>query len=213
MPTLVSPGVSVSVIDESMYAPAGQGTVPLILISTAQDKTDPSTGNTAIGTTSANAGKPFLITSQRELITTFGEPSFKSLQGTQIHADERNEYGLLSAYSYLGIANRAYVVRSNVDLDQLEAQSTVPQLNPANGTYWLDLANTDWGLFTANTTSGAWDKLTPTVLTDKPGASGGNVAANGDPVTTYGKDLDYVLVASTTPAKLYQKVLYDLYCE
>ena len=206
MPTLVSPGVSVSVIDESMYAPAGQGTVPLILISTAQDKTDPSTGNTAIGTTSANAGKPFLITSQRELITTFGEPSFKSLQGTQIHADERNEYGLLSAYSYLGIANRAYVVRSNVDLDQLEAQSTVPQLNPANGTYWLDLANTDWGLFTANTTSSSWDKLTPTVLTDKPGASGGNVAANGDPVTTYGKDLDYVLVASTTPAKLYQKV-------
>ena len=62
MPTLVSPGVSVSVVDESMYAPAGQGTVPLIVIASAQDKTDPSTGNTAIGTTSANAAKPFLVT-------------------------------------------------------------------------------------------------------------------------------------------------------
>ena len=60
MPTLVSPGVSVSVIDESMYASAGQGTVPLVVVATAQDKTDPSTGNTAVGTTSANAGVPFL---------------------------------------------------------------------------------------------------------------------------------------------------------
>ena len=116
MPTLVSPGVSVSVVDESMYAPAGQGTVPLVVIATAQDKTDPSTGATAVGTTSANAGKPFLVTSQRELVTTFGEPSFKSIQGTQIHGDERNEYGLLSTYSYLGISNRAYVVRADVDL-------------------------------------------------------------------------------------------------
>jgi hypothetical protein len=60
MPTLVSPGVSVSVIDESMYASAGQGTVPLVVVATAQDKTDPSTGNTAVGTTSANVGKQLL---------------------------------------------------------------------------------------------------------------------------------------------------------
>lgn len=206
MPTLVSPGVSVSVVDESMYAPAGQGTVPLVVIASAQDKVDPSTGNTAIGTTSANAGKPFLVTSQRELVTTFGEPSFKSLQGTQIHGDERNEYGLLSTYSYLGIANRAYVIRADVDLDELEASSTVPQLAPANGTYWLDTASTDWGLFQANTTSSAWEKLTPVVLTETPGAAGGNVDAQGKPVTNYGKDLDYVIVASASPAALYQKV-------
>lgn len=206
MPTLVSPGVSVSVVDESMYAPAGQGTVPLVVIASAQDKTDPSTGNTAVGTTSANAAKPFLVTSQRELVTTFGEPSFKSLQGTQIHGDERNEYGLLSTYSYLGISNRAYVIRADVDLDELEAQSTVPQLAPANGTYWLDTASTDWGLFQANTTSSAWEKLKPTVLTEKAGAAGGNVDSLGKPVTNYGKDLDYVMVASASPAALYQKV-------
>ncbi len=98
MPTLVSPGVSVSVSDESMYSPAGQGTVPLVVVATGQDKIDPSTSNTAIGTTSATAGTPYLITSQRELITTFGEPKFHSLQGTQLHGDERNEYGLLSTY-------------------------------------------------------------------------------------------------------------------
>ena len=206
MPTLVSPGVSVSVIDESMYASAGQGTVPLVVVATAQDKTDPSTGNTAVGTTSANVGKPFLVTSQRELVTTFGEPSFKSLQGTMLHGDERNEYGLLSTYSYLGISNRAYVVRADVDLDELEGSSNAPKLRPANGTYWLDTTNTDWGLFTANTSSSSWDKMTPATLLDKPGTAGGQVASNGDPVSSYGQDLDYALVASTSPARLYQKV-------
>ena len=93
MPTLVSPGVSVSVTDESMYAPAGQGTVPLVVVATAENKTDPSTSSIAIGTTSANAGKPYLVTSQRELVTTFGEPKFQSLSGVQLNGDERNEYG------------------------------------------------------------------------------------------------------------------------
>ena len=206
MPTLVSPGVSVSVTDESMYSPAGQGTVPLVVVATGQDKIDPSTSNTAIGTTSATAGTPYLITSQRELITTFGEPKFHSLQGTQLHGDERNEYGLLSTYSFLGISNRAYVVRADVNLTELEASSSAPKLTPANGTYWLDTTNTDWGVFTANTTSSTWDKLNPTVLTDTPGASGGNVASNGDPVSSYGAAKDYALVASTSPARLYQKV-------
>jgi len=205
MPTLVSPGVSVSVIDESMYASAGQGTVPLVVVATAQDKTDPSTGNTAVGTTSANAGVPFLITSQRELVTTFGEPSFKSLQGTMLHGDERNEYGLLSTYSYLGISNRSYVVRANIDLDQLEGSTNAPKLAPADGTYWLDTTNTDWGLFTANITSGTWDKLTPTVLLDEPGAAGSKVDGQGRP-TGFGATGDYALVASTSPAVLYQHI-------
>ena len=41
MATLVSPGVSVSVTDESFYAAAGAGTVPLIVIATGQDKSGP----------------------------------------------------------------------------------------------------------------------------------------------------------------------------
>ena len=37
MATLVSPGVAVSVIDESFYGTAGAGTVPLIVCATGQD--------------------------------------------------------------------------------------------------------------------------------------------------------------------------------
>ena len=209
MPTLTSAGVSVSVIDESMYAPAGQGTVPLVVLATKQDKTDPSSSNVAVGTTAANAAKPYLITSQRELVTTFGEPAFQSLSGTQIHGDERNEYGLLSTYSYLGIANRAYVVRANIDLDEVKASSTAPALTPANGTYWLDTTNTDFGLFQANTTAGAWEKLTPAVLMDKPGANGGNVSSSGTgakPISSYGNNGDFAIVGSATPIRAYQKI-------
>ena len=65
MATLVSPGVSVTTVDESFYAPAGAGSVPLIVIATAQDKTAPDGSGTAAFTTSANANKLKLITSQR----------------------------------------------------------------------------------------------------------------------------------------------------
>jgi hypothetical protein len=146
MATLVSPGVSVSVTDESFYAPAGTGTVPLIVIATAQDKSTPDGSGTAAYTTAATAGKVQLITSQRDLLTNFGNPIFKTSGGTPLHGHEQNEYGLMAAYSFLGIANRAYVLRANIDLDQLTARATAPSATAANGAYWLDTANTVWGL-------------------------------------------------------------------
>ena len=76
MATLVSPGVSVSVIDESFYGSAGTGTVPLIVVATGANKTHVSGSGFASGTTSANVKKPQLMTSQRELIQTFGTPYF-----------------------------------------------------------------------------------------------------------------------------------------
>ena len=39
---LISPGVEVTVIDESFYTPAEPGTVPLIIVATAQDKSNAS---------------------------------------------------------------------------------------------------------------------------------------------------------------------------
>ena len=45
MPDLVSPGVSVTVTDESFYAGAAQGTVPLFVVASASNKADPSTTN------------------------------------------------------------------------------------------------------------------------------------------------------------------------
>ena len=113
---IVSPGVQVSVIDESFYTPAEPGTVPMIFVATAQDKTSSTGTGTASGTTAANAGKVFLMTSQRELAETFGDPVFKTdTSNNPIHGGETNEFGLQAAYSYLGVANRAYVVRAGVD--------------------------------------------------------------------------------------------------
>jgi len=75
---LVSPGVEVTVTNESAYVPSDPGTVPLILVATAQDKLQASGSGTAAGTTAANAGKVQLLTSQLELATTYGTPNFYS---------------------------------------------------------------------------------------------------------------------------------------
>ena len=91
---LISPGVEVTVIDESNYAPSAAGTVAAIVIATAQDKTSGTGSGTATGTTSANAGETFLIGSQRELTATFGNPTFyNTTAGTPINGYELNEYG------------------------------------------------------------------------------------------------------------------------
>ena len=146
MATLVSPGVSISVSDESFYAAAGAGSVPLIVIASAQDKKAPDGTSTAAYTTSATAGKLYQITSQRELLQNFGNPVFKTSGATPLHGNEQNEYGLMAAYSFLGIANRAYVLRADIDLNELDASSSAPTKNPANGAYWLDTSLTSWGL-------------------------------------------------------------------
>ena len=74
---LTSPGVEVSVIDESFYTPAEPGTTPLIVVATGQDKANAAGTGTASGTLKANVLKAFKITSQRELTETFGVPFFE----------------------------------------------------------------------------------------------------------------------------------------
>ena len=91
---LISPGVEVTVIDESNYTPSTAGTVAAIVIATAENKTSGTGTGTASGTTSTNAGKTFLIGSQRELTATFGNPTFyNTTAGTPINGYELNEYG------------------------------------------------------------------------------------------------------------------------
>ena len=119
---LISPGVQVTIIDESQYTPSAGGSIAYVLVATAQDKAQPS-GAVATGTTLANADKILTITSQRDLVTYYGNPTFQTdASGTPINADERNEYGLLPGYSALGVSNQMYIQRANVDLDQLEAE-------------------------------------------------------------------------------------------
>ena len=47
---LISPGVEVQVIDESFYTPAEPGTVPLIVVATAENKINGAGTGTASGT-------------------------------------------------------------------------------------------------------------------------------------------------------------------
>ena len=144
---LVSPGVQVSVIDESFYTPAEPGTTPMIFVVSATGKKNAAGDGTAQGTTKANAGKPFLLTSQRDLADTFGDPIFKTdSNNNPVHAGELNEYGLQAAYSYLGISNRAWVTRADIDLNELVGTATAPADNPAAGAYWFDTSTTKFGI-------------------------------------------------------------------
>ena len=155
---LVSPGVQVTVTDESFFSSAGPGTVPLIIITTAQDKLTPDGTGTAVGTTADNADKLFLMASQRELLQTFGDPNFNEIGGTAQNGYPLNEFGLLAAYSYLGAANRAYIVRADIDLSELDPTSVAPTAAPANDTYWLDTDSTVSGLF-RRSQIGTWEEV------------------------------------------------------
>lgn len=154
MATLVSPGVDVTIVDESAYASPGAGTIPLIVVATAQDKIDPTgteTGGIAKYTKAVNAGLVVPVTSQRELTQFFGDPKFALTEGA-----ETSEYGLLAAYSYLGQGAQAYVVRANIDLSALTSSETAPT-GPANGNQiWLDTNGSSYGVHAWNATSGAW---------------------------------------------------------
>lgn len=191
---LISPGVEVTVIDESQYIPSAVNTVPYFVVATAQNKVSSDGVTVAAGTTAANANKTYLITSQRELAATYGVPFFyNTTTGTPINGYELNEYGLLAAYSALGVTNRAYVQRVDVDLTELTASLSRPVGAPADGTYWLDATVSTWGLFEWNQTTAAFTNKTPIVVTSTAEVED---AAGGDytPLSTVGNIGDYAVV-------------------
>ena len=202
---LSSPGVQVSVIDESFYTPAEPGTVPLIVVATAENKSNGGGTGIAPGTQVANDGTVYLLTSQKDLADTFGDPVFKTdSNNNPIHAGEQNEYGLQAAYSLLGVSNRAFVVRANVDLDQLNASAEAPSANPANGTYWLDTQNTAFGIFEWNDAPASaggqmFVKKTPIVITDT------NKIDGDVPKNSVGAIGDYAVDATQTPVSIFNK--------
>jgi len=116
MPTLISPGVSVTVTDESFYVPASAPTVPMIIIATAENKLQPNGISAAIGTQEHDVIRT--VTSLTQSSQLYGIPKFlQTVSGEAQHGDARNEYGLLALNQFLGIGNRAYVVRANVNLN------------------------------------------------------------------------------------------------
>ena len=158
---LVSPGQQITISDESQYVPGAVGSVPLVILATEQDKLSQS-GTLASGTIAANAGKLQVFTSQRDIASALGLPDFKlSAAGTPLHGDERNEYGLLAAYSSLGIANKVYAIRADIDTSQLAATSIRPAGNVPTGTNWLDTVSTDFGVTEWNATRSEFVKVKP----------------------------------------------------
>jgi len=198
MASLISPGVSVTIIDQSQYTPTAAGTVAYVLVATAQDKTGIN-GGIATATTMSNAEKLISVTSPRDLATLFGNPIFQTTaSGTPINGDERNEYGLLAAYSALSVSNQMYVQRANVDLAQLTGTSIRPTGRPVDGTYWLDLNNTNFGIYEWDT-DGGFVIQNPDIITSTTNLSG------GVPISSYGKIGDYAVVTTSTSNPIYYK--------
>ena len=199
---LLSPGVQVSVIDQSNYTPGAASSVPYILLVTAENKISGAGTGIAPGTLAANANKLYLMTSQRDLLSTFGVPFFyNTTAGTPINGYELNEYGLLAGYSALGVTNIAYVQRANIDLAALTASLSRPTGAPANGTYWLDTTNTTWGLTEWNQTTAAFTKKTPSVIVDTVFLETGSTV----PLSSFGSIGDYAVTATNIYNPTYYK--------
>jgi Phage tail sheath C-terminal domain len=222
MATLQSPGVNVSIIDQSFYAPAGVGTIPLIFIATAKNKQNASGTGTAKGTTDGTLGTVYSITSQRDLVDTFGTPYFDVDSGKNaINGSELSEYGLQTAYSVLGISSRAYVARADIDLNALKGTATIPQGRPTAGIFWLDTTNkTQFGInlwdASLNNGQGGFVNTPVTILDESNIVTTGNNpnVASGLPKSSFGSVGDYAIYlphqdgtsAITNQARLFYKI-------
>jgi Phage tail sheath C-terminal domain len=199
---LVSPGIQISINDQSQYVNSNVGSVPLVIMATAQNKTYNS--SIAVGTTKANAGKLLSFSSQRDLVTQMGTPTFQiSSAGTPVNGSEINEYGLLAAYSALGLSNQLYAIRADVDLAQLTGTSVRPLGAPANNSYWLDIGNTNWGLYSYNQTSSSFSAINPLLITSASqvtslSISGYALSSIPAPKVSVGNVTNYALVFVNT---------------
>jgi hypothetical protein len=142
MSTLVSPGVSVPVIDDSFYIPVTASTVPLFFVASRSGKTQPDGVTPAAGTNEHSVVRT--VTSLGQSVQLYGVPYFwQDAAGNAYHGDSRNEYGLFALNQFLGVGNLAYVVRANIDLTDASSSfigigtpipSTVNYLGVGNGT-------------------------------------------------------------------------------
>lgn len=120
MANLISPNVSVTIIDESFYVAGRQTTLPLFFIATEDEKVQVDGVTPALGT--YESGVLRVVTSIKQALELYGVPTYhESVDGTPFHGDVRNEYGLDGLLKFLEIGNRAYVVRANVNLNDTYA--------------------------------------------------------------------------------------------
>lgn len=116
MANLVSPGVSVTITDESFFISNQASTVPLFFIATAAEKFQPDGISPAVGTYESNVIRT--VTSLKQSTQLYGVPKFlETSGGAAQHGDARNEYGLLALNQYLAVGRQAYVIRANINLN------------------------------------------------------------------------------------------------
>lgn len=138
MANLVSPGVSVTVTDESFFIPATAVTVPLFFIATADEKKQADGITDAAGTFEYNVIRT--VTSLTQSTQLYGIPRFLTdSNGNPLHGDSRNEYGLFALNQFIGVGNLAYVVRANVNLnDNITDIQAMWNLNMQQAAYVLE---------------------------------------------------------------------------
>lgn len=138
MANLISPGVSVTITDQSMYIPTAATTVPLFFIATADEKTQADGVTPAAGTYEHNIIRT--VTSLQQSVQLYGVPNFlRDSSGNPLHGDARNEYGLFALNQYLGIGNRALVIRANINLnDNFASIQTLWDNKMAEASYVLE---------------------------------------------------------------------------
>ena len=142
MANLVSPGVSVTVTDESFFIPATARTVPLFFVATADEKKRPDGVTDAAGTFESDVIRT--VTSLRQSTELYGVPRFlQDSGGNPLHGDTRNEYGVFALNQYLRIGDLAYVIRANVNLnDNLDDIRNMWDIKMQEAAYVLEnLAN------------------------------------------------------------------------
>jgi hypothetical protein len=201
---LVSPGLSVTVTDESQYVSNSIGSTPLILLATAENKT--INGAVAAGTAEVNAGQLQIFTSQGDLSNNMGYPIFQqSSAGTPLHGNELNEYGLMAAYSSLGLINQAYVIRADIDLNELQPTSVRPSQPVSSGTVWFDTADTTWGIYEWSQSSQSFVEQTPIIITTAAQVT----TANTQGVFAGGSGYAYTPLSSVGTIGQYAVVAYD----
>lgn len=171
MAILSSPGVDVSIDDQSQYAPTSAATIPLVVLATRTNKTLPNGTGTSPGTLESNVLRR--VTSQREVLQTLGNPVFVTSGGAPVHGHESNEYGLHALWNFMAFANNAYYIRADIDLGQLISNPDAPLGEPEDGTFWIQSGSVVGGLFRRNATDTAWVAQTASVYLTNPGSSDG----------------------------------------
>ncbi len=103
----------------------------------------------------------------------------------------------------MGVANRAFVLRANVDTAELVGSASAPTAVPTDGTYWFDLASSSYGLFEWSQTNQSFTTITPTLITSTSDLVGG--VSTGAPKTSIGVIGDYAINTTHVTNKIYKK--------